>query len=176
MNNEEMLKKIFLFVKILIVIAVINTILLLVALGEDGSTKKTVSSGNTTTQEQENTEYDVSEFDAIEANEFMKLFSDKKSGTNVIYLGREGCGYCISFLPHLKQAQANLGFTAKYLDIAAVSDADANKITALNDFLGENYGYTPIVIVTKNGKFVDGSVGYLEYDELVDFLNKSGVK
>lgn len=174
MEKEELLKKILIFIKILIVIAVINTILLLIAIGEDGSTKKTAT--NTTTQEQESTEYDVSGLDAIDANAFLSLFSDKKSGTNIIYLGREGCSYCTAFLPHLKQAQSDLNFTAKYLDISAVSEEDANKITALNDFLSTNYGYTPIVIVTKDGKYVDGSVGYLEYDELVDFLNKSGVK
>ena len=174
MEKEELLKKIVLFLKILIVIAVINTILLLVAIGEDGSKKKVSAENNTNTQE--NTEYDVSGLDAIDANTFLKLFSDKKSGTNVIYLGREGCSYCTAFLPHLKQAQSDLKFTAKYLDISTVSEEDANKITALNDFLSTNYGYTPIVIVTKDGKFVDGSVGYLEYDELVDFLNKSGVK
>ncbi len=167
MEKEEILKKILAFVKVLVVLAVVNTILLFIALGGQSETKAETSS---------NEEYDVSMFEQISSSDFIQLFNDKNSGTNIIYLGREGCSYCLAFLPSLQQAQRELGYKTKYLDIASVSDSEAEKIMALNDFLGENYGYTPIVIITKNGKYVDGSVGYVEYDDFISFLNKNGIK
>ncbi len=180
MSKEEMLKKILICARVLIVFAVINTILLLIAVGEPSPTKANNTSKNTDTSEStdasENTEYDVSMFDEISGSDFIKLFNDKKSGTNVIYLGREGCSYCVAFLPTLQQAQSELGYTTKYLDITTVSESDAQKITELNDFLSENYGSTPLVIITKDGKYVDGSVGYAEYEEFIAFLNKNGIK
>lgn len=173
MSKEEMLKKILLCARVLIVFAVINTILLLIAVGEPSSQKSNVDNNTSASGD---TEYDVSMFNEISGSDFIKLFSDKNSGTNVIYLGREGCSYCVAFLPALKQAQSELGYTTKYLDITTVGDSDAEKIMGLNDFLSENYGSTPLVIITKDGKYVDGSVGYLEYEEFVSFLNENGIK
>ena len=69
-----------------------------------------------------------------------------------------------------------MGYTTKYLDVTTVSESDASTISGLNDFLTENYGSTPLVVVTKNGKFVNGWVGYGEYDDFVSFLNKAGIK
>lgn len=172
MNKEETLKKILMCAKVLIVFAVINTILLLIAVGEPS--KKASSSNETETSA--NSEYDVSMFDEISSTEFINLFSDKDSGTNIIYLGREGCSYCVAFLPTLKQAQSEIGYTTKYLDITTVNEEDTEKIMGLNDFLNENYGSTPIVIITKNGKYIDGSVGYTEYEDFISFLNENGIK
>lgn len=173
MNKEETLKKILTCVRVLIVFAVINTIILLIAVGEPSSTK---ASSTSKTESSANSEYDVSMFDEISSTEFINLFSDKNSGTNVIYLGREGCSYCVAFLPTLKQAQSEIGYTTKYLDITTVNEEDAEKIMGLNDFLNENYGSTPIVIITKDGKYIDGSVGYTEYEDFISFLNENGIK
>lgn len=178
MTKEEMTKKILISVRVLIVFAIINTILLLIAVGEPASKSNSSSADatSTSTSSEENTEYDVSMFDAISGSDFIKLFKDKKSGVNVIYLGRSTCHYCVQFLPTLQKAQKELGYTTKYLDVTTVSESDASTISGLNDFLTENYGSTPLVVVTKNGKFVNGWVGYGEYDDFVSFLNKAGIK
>lgn len=175
MSKEEMLKKILVCARVLIVFAVINTILLLIAVG-DSSGSSSSSSNSSSGSSESSSEYDVSMFDAISASDFIKLFSDKDSGTNVIYLGRESCSYCVAFLPTMQKAQSEIGYTTKYLDITTVEDDEATEIEGLNDFLKENYGSTPLVIVTKDGKYVDGWVGYGEYDDFVEFLNNAGVK
>ncbi len=174
MKNEDILKKLLLFAKILTVIAVVNTILLLIAVGDNTST--TSKSSSTGSEETENTEYDVSMFEAISGNDFIKLLKGSGKGTSVIYLGRETCHYCVAFLPSMQKAQKEMGFTTKYLDITTVDEETAEKIAGLNDFLEENYGATPLVIVAKDGKYVDGLVGYTEYDEYIDFLKNAGVK
>ena len=174
MNKEETLKKISIYLKVLIVFAVINTILLLVAVGEPGST--TNLSSDDSTESSTSGDYDVSMFDAISGDDFINLLSGDGSGTSIIYLGREGCSFCLEFLPVLQQAQNDLGYTTKYLDITTVDEEDANTIMGINDFLETNYGSTPLVVIAKDGKYVDGMVGYVDYDEFVNFLNDNNVE
>ena len=119
-------------------------------------------------------EYDVSMFEQIDANGLKKAFDS--SEIQVVYLGRATCGYCVQFLPILQQAQSEYGYTTKYIDISAVSDKDAEKITAMDDFLAENYGTTPLVILVKDGKLIDGHIGYAEYETFAEFLNNNGIK
>ena len=121
-------------------------------------------------------EYDVSMFKNIDTDKFIELF--KKDEKSFIYLGRSTCGYCVQFLPSLQKAQEEYGYKTYYLDITTVSDKGMKKIQKLDKFLKNNYGYTPLVLVVKNGKIlnkeVDGyeGVGYTEYKTFEKFLKK----
>ena len=76
MTKEEMTKKILISVRVLIVFAIINTILLLIAVGEPASksSSSATDATSTSTSSEENTEYDVSMFDAISGSDFIELF------------------------------------------------------------------------------------------------------
>ena len=157
---------------ILIVLVILALILFAYAINSNGS-----SSQNKETKEEqteENTEYDVSMFEEIDASTLKDTFNS--SDLEIIYIGRPSCGYCVKFLPVLKQAQSEFGYTTKYLDIEKISEEDANKIKDMDDFLDENYGTTPLVILVKDGKLVDGHIGYAEYETFKEFLTKNGVK
>lgn len=137
-------------------------------------------------------EYDVSSFNAINEEGFMAAI--KKSDIQVIYFGRSTCGYCVQFLPTMKQAQEELKFTTQYVDITKVntSSEDYTSMTTLiNDqteaFNKENglkdneaykylYGFTPMVVLAKDGKIVDVWVGYSSYETYKTWLTDNGVK
>lgn len=167
---EEILNKILKCLYVLIVIMIINTILLIAGISGNGSSS---NDDTQTTTEEENIEYDVSMFNAIDADGLVSAFNS--SDMQVIYLGRSTCGYCVQFLPTLQQAQSDFGYTTLYLDITTVSEDDLTKIVALDEeFFNEYYGSTPLVLLVKDGKIVDSQVGYSDYDTFASFLTENG--
>lgn len=128
---------------------------------------------DSTITEEENTEYDVSEFEELTTSELAEKV--KAGGTQVVYIGRSTCGYCVKFIPTLKQAQKDLGYKTIYVDLTKVTSSDAETLYAYDSFVEENFGYTPMVLVFKDGNFVKGTVGYTEVDEFKSFLKEAGI-
>jgi len=168
---KDLLKKILTCSYIIIVLLAVNTVISL--------THSNISneSSDNTEQTEENIEYDVSMFDTVNADKVVDLYKSKN--TQVIYIGRSTCGYCVQFLPILQQAQKDYGYKTKYLDITTVNEAGQQAILAKDNsegFLANNFGSTPMVILVKDGKLVDGWVGYAEYDAFANFLEENGLK
>ena len=96
----------------------------------------------------------------------------------IVYIGRSTCGYCVQFLPILQQAQTDYGYETLYLDITTVTTTEQqDKILAFDneeEFLKQNFGGTPMVLLMKNGKIVDTWIGYAEYSEYSAWLEKNG--
>lgn len=167
---EEILNKILKCLYVLIIIMIVNTILLIAGISGNGSSN---NDSNEKTSEEENIEYDVSMFKAIDADGLVSAFNS--SDMQVIYFGRATCGYCVQFLPALQQAQSDFGYTTLYLDITTVSEDDLTKIVALDEsFFNEYYGSTPLTLLVKDGKIVDSQVGYSDYDTFANLLTKNG--
>ena len=100
-NYTEILTKIF---YVLIAIAVLVAANLFVNIIKNGSTTK----ADDTEEESDTTsEYDVSMFTEKTTTEAVE--SIKKGDTEVVYIGRSTCGYCVKFLPILQQAQKESG-------------------------------------------------------------------
>ena len=170
---KDLLKKLLTCAYIVIALLAVNTIISL--------TQSSVSSESSESTEktgtEENIEYDVSMFDTVDSNKVVDLFDSEK--TQVIYIGRSTCGYCVQFLPVLQKAQEDYGYTTKYLDITTVTTEGQNALLAKDNdekFLETNYGATPVVLLVKDGKLVDGWVGYAEYDTFASFLEENGFK
>ena len=186
-SNECLLKSIFYTLICILVFAAISavfTIILAVDYHNNGKNKNNNTStsensgnggSNTGTDEQE---YDVSMFTEITAEQLINLYNGEEKA--LIYIGRPTCGYCVAFLPTLQQAQEELGYKTYYYDISNVTDEDYAAITGLNDFMAENFGYTPMVIVVQNGQILSanndgkGWVGYSEYDAFISYLKGLG--
>lgn len=170
---KDLLKKLLTCAYIVIVLLVINTILALT----QSNVSNESSESTQKTETEENIEYDVSMFDTVDADKVIDLY--KSDDTQVIYIGRSTCGYCVQFLPALQQAQKDYGYKTKYLDITTVSE-DGQKAILDKDneegFLANNFGSTPMVILVRDGKLVDGWVGYAEYDAFASFLEENGFK
>ena len=176
-SETKILNKLLVCAYITIALLAINTIILFasnVKITTDNTKTEEKGKGNNTGEETVNTDYDVSMMDTINMDEMIKLFDSKK--TQVIYLGRSTCGYCIKFLPVLQQAQKDYDYTTKYFDITTAENGDVDKLLEKDnkdEFLSKNYGATPMVLLVKDGKLKDTWVGYSDYDDFAQFLEKN---
>ena len=169
-NYTEILTKIFYG---LIAIAVLVAANLFVNIIKNGSTTK----ADATEEETDTTsEYDVSMFTEKTTTEAVE--SIKKGDTEVVYIGRSTCGYCVKFLPILQQAQKEYGYTTTYIDLTKMTSDDQTTLLTLDNdekYISENFGYTPMILIFRDGKLVKGWVGYAEYSSFASFLEENGI-
>lgn len=164
-DYTNVLNKIFYALIAIVVILGINLVINIVTNADTISVE---------TNEEENSDYDVSEFEILSTTETIDKID--KGGTQVVYIGRANCGYCVKFIPVLQQAQKDLGYKTIYIDLNEVTVDDQEKLVAYDSYVEENFGYTPMVLVFKDGKYADGWVGYTEIDEFKSFLAEAGIK
>ena len=190
-NYTIILNKIFTVLVVIAIILGVNLLFTMISLtnGESGSGSNN-SSNSSTSGTQTSSDYDVSDFDTLTLAQVLKLFDSKD--TSVLYLGRSSCSACVSFLPTLKSVQKDLGFKTKYLDITTVDTSSSDYSTFISKLtkeievnangtkstgkISEFYGYTPMVIIIKDGKAVDASVGALSESNFKKFLSSNGIK
>lgn len=188
MKIEEYLNKIY---TMLIIVLVVSIMSLLIGLVNYSNTK-----GNTTTNKtltpsnngSSTSDYDVSMFNAVSVSDILKFLGTSNKETHILYLGRSTCSACVAFLPNLQATQKEMNFTTDYLDITTVDTTsdDYKKFsnllskeitqtvngTSQTGKISEFYGYTPMIIVVKNGEAVDAIVGSYSKDNLQTFLKK----
>lgn len=171
---EEKVEKILKLIYVIFVLVLINTVILVTS-----NLKITIGDSNkeSETTSEENQDYDVSMFEKVDFDKMMDKF--ESSDLEVIYIGRPTCGYCVKFLPVLQEAQKKFGYKTVYYDLTDVTQDETNKIIEKDnedEFIKTNFGATPMVLLVKDGKLVDGWVGYSEYDSFAEFLTKNGLK
>lgn len=188
-NYTIILNKIFTVLVVIAIILGVNLLFTMISLTNGGSGSD--NSGNSSTSgTQTSSDYDVSDFDTLTLAQVLKLFDSKD--TSVLYLGRSSCSACVSFLPTLKSVQKDLGFKTKYLDITTVDTSSSDYNTFISKLtkeievnangtkstgkISEFYGYTPMVIIIKDGKAVNASVGALSESNFKKFLSSNGIK
>ncbi len=156
---------------------------------KDGDTSTSKTNNNTNGSQSSSSEYDVSHMNEISVDDAIDLFDEK--GTHVVYIGRSGCTYCREFVPVLNEVQEELGFTTNYIDaqplmnnwseareelapLAELLDVEASangKTGTLGELFLEK-GYTPALIVIKDGKAVEGFFGYRDKEQLTKVLEE----
>ena len=187
-NYTTILNKIFTALVVIAIIMGVNLLFTMISLTNGGSGSN--NSSNSSTSGTQTNDYDVSDFDALTLTQVLKLFDSKD--TSVLYLGRSSCSACVSFLPTLKSVQKDLGFKTKYLDITTVDTSSSDYNTFISKLtkeievnangtkstgkISEFYGYTPMVIIIKDGKAVNASVGALSESNFKKFLSSNGIK
>lgn len=188
-NYTTILNKIFTVLVVIAIILGVNLLFTMISLTNGGSSSDN-SSNSSTSGTQTSSDYDVSDFDTLTLAQVLKLFDSKD--TSVLYLGRSSCSACVSFLPTLKSVQKNLGFKTKYLDITTVDTSSSDYSTFISKLtkeievnangtkstgkISEFYGYTPMVIIIKDGKAANASVGALSESNFKKFLSSNGIK
>lgn len=151
------------------------------------SKKNTTNTNNSGTQSSAELEYDkvAANFKSVTAAQALDLFNQK--GTYVLYIGRNDCSVCQSYVSVLKEVQDDLNIKANYYDLntaknfkTELKDLSAKftvKTTANNekDTIGNlfiKYGYTPTTVIIKDGKCVDGFIGYRNKDKMKELISK----
>jgi predicted bacteriocin transport accessory protein len=177
-NYEEILKKVNISLYVIIALLAVSLIINIINTSNIGS----ILNNGTTKEEETNNEYDVSSFTAVDYTGLTEAIKSKDY--TILYIARSTCGYCIKFLPVMKQAQSDYGFTTTYFDItqlinfdtgAIVDQTTYNKFIALNDFFANEPSATPKVAIFKDGKFINGTSGYQDYKTYTAFLEANGI-
>ncbi|MBE6154915.1 MAG: hypothetical protein E7163_05035 [Firmicutes bacterium] len=129
------------------------------------------------------TNYDVSKMNTVTGKEATELF-DKK-GTHFLYIGRPTCGVCVNLVPNLNATIEELDVTINYLELESTFRDDFGDLfdhldikTKINGEEGtfgellETYGYTPLVIIIKDGKMIEGFVGSRDSETIIELFKK----
>lgn len=182
----------------IVIIGFVITILLIIGLYFQNPTNQDSSPNDDNSGETTNTAYDVSNMPKVDVNAAVSLFNEK--GFQVLYIGRENCGVCVQIVPILNKLQKEFNYKTNYFDLnstsnwqtemkpltdlltfkttvkTTVKDKDGNsKAVTLNDTVGNifhDYGFTPTIAILKDGKMVDGFIGYKDYDAIKKILEK----
>lgn len=141
------------------------------------------SSGTSNSGNDSNVEYDVSAMKLVNGEQATSLFDEE--GTHILYIGRSTCSVCVSLVPELNEAMKNTDVTINYLPLESTWRTDFGDLfdhltieTTINSNEGtygellEEHGYTPLIIIIKDGKMVDGFVGYRESDTIEELFKK----
>lgn len=173
-DNTPIFNKMLVCLYIIIALLALNIIITAVKGNNNGTSSNGTNNNSktTTTTTVATADYDVSKFKAINTDEFIDAYNG--SETQLIYLGRPDCGFCVRFVPILTGVQEKYNFTTLYLDINTVKDA--NRIIELNNdfFTGEDtkYGYTPATLIVRDGKIIDSQIGASDASTLEALVSK----
>lgn len=181
--EKETSSKIFVCLYIIIAMLVLNTICHFIEISKlNDSDSSTKTQTDTKTQ---NTTYDVSMFQEMSPSEITRKI--KNGDEFVLYIGQEKCTYCQKMLPTLQQAQKDFGYTTIYLNVESGEVTSSNEFKEMSKLLdvtmtanGETkefgeFQLTPMVAVLKDGKMIDGMIGYNTYENFANFLKNSGI-
>ena len=165
-DYSEIFSKMLHCLYVIIAILVLNSILLTVSLGSKSTTN------NSTNNEQEELPFDVSKFTEMTTDQAMETI--QAGGVQVFFIGHSSCGYCRLFVPVLQQAQEAFGYTTIYIDTDKLTNADSERWTALDEYVQQSFGRTPLTVITKDGQYLDGLLGYTDYDTFKELLERNG--
>lgn len=181
---EEKVKK--LQTLLIIALIVIGVLFLIIIANQSNK-----NSSNNSTNTEESSGYDISAFNSLNMTQLLDLFKEKK-GTYVVYFGRPTCSACTKFTPTIQKMQEKYNFTTQYMDITGMDGKSDEFQELMNKFskkvtlkvngeektqeFGDFFGYTPMVFIIKDKKFVDGFVGSYTEANLEKFLNNNGIK
>lgn len=138
--------------------------------------------------------YDVSTFHEASVESLLNRIENKD--TFILYIGRPKCSVCEQILPTLKQAQVEFGYMTEYMDIAtvdrnsedwekiakafdlettaSVTEKESDKVeTNTYGYFITQYGFTPTVMLFKDGKQVAGFVGNKSLKQFSEWFTKN---
>lgn len=141
------------------------------------------------TESSATTSYSTDAFKKVVATDLESL---SKGKTIVVWIGRQGCGYCSQYVPTITSVGEKLGIDIHYLDLADIFDFSTNPITLkdekaydlLSNFatdeenkdIMDELGATPMTLVIKNNKIVGSFTGALPEADVLTALKAEGFK
>ena len=109
-----------------------------------------------------------SEVSEKESNQIMDNFYEyfKSKEAKIIYYASSTCGYCSLQTPIMEQIDKDYDIDYLYIDSSKLTTSDRE--TILKELNIDHA--TPTTVVVKNGKVVDTQIGYVEGEQMVEFL------
>lgn len=174
---------------VLVIVTAILSLLVFITNLSGGVGTYSDEQANAGSGETQSSTYDTSGFTEVTAQELESLSKNKKI---IVWIGRQGCGYCANYVPTITSAGEKFGQTIYYLDLSKVLDFSGSQVTVLdeeafdiliefktdkdNKSVMENFGATPMTLIIKNNKIVGNIIGALDEDAVTDTLKDEGFK
>lgn len=143
----------------------------------------------TNTETEQTATYDTSAFTKVKAQDLESL---SKKDTIIVWIGRQGCGYCGQFAPTITSIGEKLDETIYYLDLADVLNFSSQQVTIAdeeaydilvnfatdkdNEDVMDEFGATPMTLVIKKNKIVGNFVGAYDEATALEILEEEGFK
>ena len=89
----------------------------------------------------------------------------------VIVISRKGCKYCELYKPVVEEITETYDIPIYYLDLSHMTTSEYIKLGTSNDYLMENSWGTPTTLYMHGEEVIDSIGGYVDEDELEDFLD-----
>lgn len=135
--------------------------------------------------------YDISSMKEVSVKEINEMFNDK--GTYVLMFGASSCAVCQKLLPDLVDAQKELNYTTRYIDVLSIDysssswkelsehlsmkttqkiseDDSGEEETNTYGYFLENYAFAPTVVIIKEGKQIGGFIGGVDTKDLIPWI------
>lgn len=94
--------------------------------------------------------------------------------TNIIYLGKDNCGYCAQFEPVLETISKEYNLKYHYIDIAVLKNNHLKEVLEKAEVDTSDFG-TPTLIITKDAKAYASHVGAMDRESLFSFLQTNEI-
>ena len=153
---------------------------------ENGTYSKNGNNGEPS-ENPEITGYATDEFKEIMPSD---IKSESKNKTIVVLWARQSCGYCVAYAPIITEVAREHNVTIRYINMESIvdmstwepSNEEEYKILAnlegegeFKNFAKEAIEGTPGTYFIKNGKIINGVIGYVEKERIEEEFKKAGL-
>ncbi len=189
MNTTELENKIKNLTYIVVIGFIVMFILLIGLYFKGDSASSTDDNTEVTQPSNSSSDYDTSKLTLLDKASATEL--TKSKGIRFVFVGRSGCGVCKAYLPNLNEVIDALDIEVNYMsldnknwrtdyadlftaldDTTTITDSKGESHTGTYGELLEEFGFTPLTIVLKDGKMVDGFVGSRDVNTTKEFFDK----
>ena len=99
----------------------------------------------------------------------------KEDGYHFMFIGSDTCGYCTQFKESINETLKDYNYNVYYLNIGNFSEEDVTKLYETDSYFTENTWGTPLNFLYKDGERIDVLSGYVDANELTNFLQENKV-
>lgn len=93
----------------------------------------------------------------------------------VVVIKRDGCGYCDMYEPVVTEVANEYGLPIYYINMSKLNGDEQKALSSSNSYLRKNQWGTPTTLFMYGKTVVDTIGGYVEKDELVEFVKENFV-
>ncbi len=110
-------------------------------------------------------------FQEITYEEYENKISEKKPFLVIII--QDGCGYCESYIPVVKEVVDEYKFPVYYLNLTNLNSEESEALSSSNSYLKREKWGTPTTLFLYGDTVVDSIGGYVEKEAFVDFIKEN---
>lgn len=95
-------------------------------------------------------------------------------GNKILVFGKKDCSYCAEYVPIINELTKSLKLEYEYIHTEYLSDTKLVRLLNMAKVNIEDFG-TPTTVVLKDGLPVSSHIGYMEKEEILNFLKEAKV-